>query len=184
MHIFRRYAVACLERLREGIKAIPEHLGYLSDALFSLVKKRSCALHFSVVPIVKEGFTHRALEKRRDIAVAVPEFLPDGIKTAQRIYMRIDVVHNFCRQQLCLGALGGFSFLTEDAEYIYYHKVENIGKSALGEGGVDWDAYLRALREVGYDGFLTIERECGDEPAKDIASASEFLRERLSALGI
>jgi sugar phosphate isomerase/epimerase len=54
----------------------------------------------------------------------------------------------------------------------------------LGEGGVDWDAYLRALKDIGYDGFLTIERECGDEPAKDIASASEFLRERLSALGI
>ena len=45
----------------------------------------------------------------------------------------------------------------------------------LGEGKVDFDAYLGALREIGYDGYLTIERECGDTPAKDIAEAVKFL---------
>ena len=34
----------------------------------------------------------------------------------------------------------------------------------LGEGDVDWDAYLAALVEVGYSGFLTVEREVGEEP--------------------
>lgn len=47
----------------------------------------------------------------------------------------------------------------------------------LGEGGVDWTAYISALKSIGYDGFLTIERECGDDPAKDIAKAVSFLRE-------
>ena len=45
----------------------------------------------------------------------------------------------------------------------------------LGMGGVDWDAYLGALREIGYNGYLTIERECGDTPAKDISEAVKFL---------
>ena len=45
----------------------------------------------------------------------------------------------------------------------------------LGEGGVKWDAYLAALREIGFDGYLTIERECGDSPAEDIAKAVKFL---------
>ena len=45
----------------------------------------------------------------------------------------------------------------------------------LGEGGVVWDKYLAALREIGFDGYLTIERECGDTPAKDIAEAVKFL---------
>jgi len=45
----------------------------------------------------------------------------------------------------------------------------------LGEGSVDWSAYLSALRDIGYDGYLTIERECGDTPAKDIAEAVKFL---------
>ncbi len=50
---------------------------------------------------------------------------------------------------------------------------------ALGSGQVPWDAYLAALRRTGYDGFLTIERECGEDPAADIRTAMEFLRARL-----
>ncbi len=49
----------------------------------------------------------------------------------------------------------------------------------LGEGGVDWSAYIGALKEIGYDGFLTIERECGDTPEEDIKRAVCFLEEKL-----
>ena len=47
----------------------------------------------------------------------------------------------------------------------------------LGKGDVDFPAYLKALDEIGYRGFLTIEREVGDDPASDIGSAVAFLRE-------
>ena len=47
------------------------------------------------------------------------------------------------------------------------------------EGDVDWNNYLKALEEIGYDGFLTIERECGDDPAADIAKAVAFLKKQL-----
>ena len=47
----------------------------------------------------------------------------------------------------------------------------------LGQGGVDFPAWIAALREIGYDGFLTIEREVGDDPAADIGMAVNFLRE-------
>ena len=50
----------------------------------------------------------------------------------------------------------------------------------LGEGGVDFDVYLPALAAAGFDGFLTIERDCGDSPEKDITLAVEFLREKLA----
>ncbi|MCE5279067.1 MAG: sugar phosphate isomerase/epimerase, partial [Planctomycetaceae bacterium] len=46
----------------------------------------------------------------------------------------------------------------------------------LGEGGVDFPKYLAALDAIGYDGFLTIEREVGENPAADIIKAVEFLR--------
>jgi sugar phosphate isomerase/epimerase len=36
--------------------------------------------------------------------------------------------------------------------------------------------YLRALREIGYKGFLTIEREVGADPAADIIHAMHYLR--------
>ncbi|MBE7036616.1 MAG: sugar phosphate isomerase/epimerase [Ruminococcaceae bacterium] len=49
----------------------------------------------------------------------------------------------------------------------------------LGEGDVDFDNYLKALDEIGYRGFLTIEREVGENPAADIALAADFLRSKL-----
>lgn len=45
----------------------------------------------------------------------------------------------------------------------------------LGTGSVPFPAYLAALEEIGYKGFLTIERECGDDPASDIKTAVDYL---------
>ena len=52
---------------------------------------------------------------------------------------------------------------------------EGFKELPLGEGDVDWKNYLYALKEIGYDGFLTIERECGDTPTEDISKAVQFL---------
>ena len=52
----------------------------------------------------------------------------------------------------------------------------------LGQGGVPFIEYLAALRDIGYDGFLTIEREVGDDPLKDIKLAYDFLTENLKKL--
>ncbi len=49
-------------------------------------------------------------------------------------------------------------------------------ETPLGEGRVDFPAYLKALEDIGYKGFLTIEREVGDNPALDIERAVKFLK--------
>ena len=54
----------------------------------------------------------------------------------------------------------------------------------LGQGDVDWDNYLLALDKIGYNGFLTIEREVGDDPEADITLAKDFLTEKLVKLGL
>lgn len=54
----------------------------------------------------------------------------------------------------------------------------------LGKGGVDFDKYLGALNDIGYKGYLTIEREVGDNPADDIGMAVDFLKEKLIKVGI
>ena len=46
----------------------------------------------------------------------------------------------------------------------------------LGQGDVDFKKYLKALEEIGYRGYLTIEREVGADPARDIALAAGYLR--------
>ena len=49
----------------------------------------------------------------------------------------------------------------------------------LGQGQVNWTEYLAALRRAGYDGFLTIEREVGNDPKADIEMAVDFLKSRI-----
>lgn len=48
----------------------------------------------------------------------------------------------------------------------------------LGRGGVDFPAFLRRLRELGYAGPLVIEREGGPDPVADVVAARAYL-ERL-----
>ena len=64
------------------------------------------------------------------------------------------------------------SDMLNDASYI---------ELPLGQGDVDFPSYLKALDDIGFTGFLTIEREVGDDPAADIALAVRFLQEQLQA---
>ncbi len=50
----------------------------------------------------------------------------------------------------------------------------------LGQGRVDFPGWLKALWDIGYRGFLTIEREVGDDPYRDIAGAVAFLKNLMS----
>jgi sugar phosphate isomerase/epimerase len=49
----------------------------------------------------------------------------------------------------------------------------------LGEGDVGFPRYVKALRETAYDGYLTIEREAGDDRIGDISRGVVLLRELL-----
>ena len=64
----------------------------------------------------------------------------------------------------------GVTPMPEDLKGIKFFR-----ETPLGTGGVNFTAYLKALEEVGYRGFLTIEREAGDNPAADINTAKEHL---------
>ena len=45
----------------------------------------------------------------------------------------------------------------------------------LGTGGVNFPVYLKALEQIGYQGYLTIEREKGNDPIADIQRAVDYL---------
>lgn len=50
-------------------------------------------------------------------------------------------------------------------------------QTPLGEGDIDFAKWIRALREVGFDGWLCIEREGGDDLLGDCERGLHFLRE-------
>lgn len=49
-------------------------------------------------------------------------------------------------------------------------------ETPLGEGGVDFPKYIKALKNAGYHGYLTIERETGENPISDIQAARDMVR--------
>ncbi len=46
----------------------------------------------------------------------------------------------------------------------------------LGQGEVDFPRFIDALRIAGYNGFLAIEREAGENPEEDIRAALHYLK--------
>lgn len=46
----------------------------------------------------------------------------------------------------------------------------------LGSGNVNFPEYLKALEDIGYSGYLTIEREAGSDRIKDITEGVDFLK--------
>lgn len=52
----------------------------------------------------------------------------------------------------------------------------------LGHGDIDWMKYLATLEEVEYRGWLTLERESGDNRLAEIAAGVAFLRRLTGSL--
>ncbi len=98
----------------------------------------------------------------------------------------VKAVHNLKDYIVHTHAKDGKMLAKGNPEYIYgivhpvpveFQGIRYFEEVPLGTGQVDFPAYLAALDEIGYKGYLTIEREVGDTPAKDIATAADFLRE-------
>jgi L-ribulose-5-phosphate 3-epimerase len=53
---------------------------------------------------------------------------------------------------------------------------EYFREMPLGKGTVDFSRYFAALKEIQYDGYLTIEREVHTDPVKDIYEAIQFIQ--------
>ncbi len=51
----------------------------------------------------------------------------------------------------------------------------------LGQGKVDIPAWLKELDAIGYDGFVTVEREVGADPVGDISKAVRYLKQLMQS---
>ena len=96
----------------------------------------------------------------------------------------VQAVHNLKDYIVHTHAKDGVKLRESDPEVIYGLKdIEDVIREGaafredpLGKGSVPFPSYLAALEEIGYTGFVTIEREVGDDPTADIAMAVDFLR--------
>jgi len=100
----------------------------------------------------------------------------------------VGAVYNLQKYIVHTHAKDGVQNFAEDPEIVYGLKKrpvdvivtgDSFDEVPLGEGSVPWDGYLKALDDIGYRGFLTIEREVGDNPAEDIRKAVKFLEDHI-----
>ena len=95
----------------------------------------------------------------------------------------VQAVHNLKDYIVHTHAKDGVMLTRGNPEWIYgiikapedVAGIEFFKEVPLGTGSVDYPAYLKALEDIGYTGYLTIEREVGDNPAADIDTAVKFL---------
>lgn len=96
----------------------------------------------------------------------------------------IQAVYNLRRYIVHTHAKDGNMLQRTNPEYIYkvVHPIPKeiqdmkfFEEVPLGTGSVDFAGYLKALEDIGYRGFLTIEREVGDDPEADIRLAKQYL---------
>ena len=101
----------------------------------------------------------------------------------------VQAVYNLRRYIVHTHAKDGNKLRDGNPEYIYgvTHPIPEEVKNTryfeevpLGTGSVDFPAYLKALEDIGYRGFLTIEREAGENPAADIRTAYDFLKKTMA----
>jgi len=100
----------------------------------------------------------------------------------------VQAVHNLAPYIVHTHAKDGVKLKPSDPEVVYGLTNHADGSAddgpvfaevPLGQGGVPFVPYLDALEKIGYKGFLTIEREVGENPVDDIALAVNFLKERI-----
>ena len=96
----------------------------------------------------------------------------------------VTAVHNLKDYLVHTHAKDGVMLKATNPEYIYNvepmpEELRGVGfyqEVPLGTGSVDFPKYIAALNEIGYKGFLTIEREVGEDPIADIVTAYNFLK--------
>ncbi len=98
----------------------------------------------------------------------------------------VQAVYNLKDYIVHTHAKDGKRLFNKDPEIVYGMRKSVIitGPSfeevPLGEGQVNWPNYLAALADIGYKGFLTIEREVGNNPEEDIRNAVMFLKDLMA----
>ena len=81
-----------------------------------------------------------------------------------------------------LDTIGKYVYDVHAKDGLYPTDGKSLGKETrIGEGKVDFPRFIARLRELGYDGPLTIEREIsGEQQIRDIIAAKKYLEELIA----
>ena len=173
---------------RIGVKDIVTHIGYLPDNPFN---EDRLGTMIAVRHICKtiEPFGQRFLFETGE---ELPNSLVQLIKEigCDNIGINYDPANMLINGRansydaLCMFAPYVCGFHGKDA--VYPEGGSPKGKEVtVGKGGADYPRLIRKLTEIGYDGYITIEREIPDSPERDreIVETKKYLEELIEKYG-
>ena len=179
-----------------GTDIVTTHIGVVPEDKNNERYKIMQEACFELASYADSVGSHFAIETGPETSIVLKEFLDAlgstgvavNLDPANLMMVTGDdpagAVYNLRKYIVHTHAKDGNMLLRTNPEYIYrvVHPVpqELEGKKffeevPLGTGSVDFDKYLRALEDIGYRGFLTIEREVGTNPDADILTAKQYL---------
>lgn len=144
--------------------------------------------------------SHFAIETGPELSLTLKHFLDSLHSTGVAVNLDpanlvmvvgddpVEAVHNLKEYIVHTHAKDGRMLKKGNPEYLYrtvtpapegYFDEPYFAEVPLGTGSVNFPSYLKALEEIGYKGFLTIEREVGEDPEADIRLAIDFLRDTI-----
>ena len=123
-----------------------------------------------------DGLSAKAVRVNFDPANLAMVIGEDPVESAD--ILKDYIVHTHAKDGIMLHkgdpeAIYGFLKHDEIEQIEYFREVP------LGDGSVDFDRYIDLLKGFNRPLFLTIERECGDNPEADIKRAVEFLKSKI-----
>ncbi|MBL9161260.1 MAG: sugar phosphate isomerase/epimerase [Planctomycetaceae bacterium] len=166
-----------------GVKTVGLHIGFVPHDRSSSEYRDVLAVTRDVCDYVKKNGQAIHLETGQEPAGVLLAFLEDVER--DNLFINFDPANMIlygCGEPIpALKTLGQYvrSIHCKDATWSDQPGKTWGAEVALGQGDVNFAAYLRTLNEIGYTGPLTIEREIPQEPVRqkaEIAAAIETLQ--------
>jgi L-ribulose-5-phosphate 3-epimerase len=156
-----------------GVSIITTHIGHVPD------DEKSPVWNVLVAALNDIG---RHADKKN--VVLATETGPESGATLAKLIKKLDtkaIRVNFDPANLVMSKFDHLQAVRDLAPYIVHTHAKDgkrgNGEVALGKGDVDFPHYLQVIKDTGFNGFFTIEREVGDNPEADIVQAISFLKE-------
>ena len=181
---FRFQRVQCLEKaadfaLKIGVTDIATHAGFIPEnpSTSEYLSFLSCIKH--LVRVYKAKGLYLLFETGQETPVTLRRLIEDA--GCENLGINLDpanlLMYGKGNPVDAVGIFGEFIRNVHGKDGFYPTNGRSLGKEArMGDGAVNYPALMRALKNAGYTGPITIEREIsGDQQIEDILYAKAFL---------
>lgn len=180
-----------------GVHVITTHVGVIPEDKNTKMYDTMKSVYTELANCAANADVHFAIETGPEPSIRLKQFLDEidskgkgvnfdpanlamvqGENPVEGVYNLKDyIVHTHAKDGKMLKKIYAEAFYIPDVLGIQHQSEEGYFlETPLGDGDVVWLDYLAALKAVGYDKFLTIEREVGEDPVADIQKAVTFLK--------